>query len=364
MTEEQLLGWLWLADALGPAPARSGEILRAFPQPEELAARLAEPETAALFTRGQWAALRRTRPEDFAPRLAECRRLGVTVTVPGAPGYPARLRELPDAPVALYCRGDLSAAETPLPVAVIGARRPSSYGQNAARLLAGELARGGAVIVSGMAYGLDSAAHEAALEAGMPTVACLAFGHGRCYPAAHAALKERIEACGLTLSEYPPGTRPQKEYFLQRNRLIAGLSRGVLVVEAKARSGTMNTVARAVDYGRDVFAVPGSIFSELSAGTNELLCQGMQAVRRAEDIFGFYGLAPQAAAAPPPPAAPQRALGDDARAVLAALGPTPLGAAEVCAKTGLAFPAVLAAFTELEMAGKVLPGAGRRYVLK
>lgn len=360
MTEQALLSWLWLADALGPAPGRVQEILRAFPAPELLLARLDEPDAGALFTRGQWSALRRTRPADFAARLDQCRSLGVDITVYGAPDYPAALRPLPDAPLVLYYRGDLSAAAAPLPVAVIGARTPSGYGRKAAETLAGELAQGGAVIVSGMAYGLDSAAHEAALEAGMPTVACLAFGHGRCYPASHAGLKERIEKNGLTFSEYPPQETPRKEFFLQRNRLIAGLSRGVLVVEAKAHSGTMNTVSHAVEYGRDVFAVPGSIFSELSAGTNDLLCQGAHPVRCAADLFSFYGLEP-----PPEPAlAPAQPLSAGARQVLAALGPAPLGAAEVCAATGLAFPAVLAAFTELEMAGSILPAAGRRYVLK
>ena len=365
MTEQTLLGWLWLAQALGPAPGRVQDILRTFPDPEQLLARLDEPGVGALFTRGQWSALRRTRPAELAPRLEQCRSLGVGITVYGAPDYPAALRQLPDAPLALYYRGDLSAVAAPLPLAVIGARTPSSYGRKAAQALAGELAQGGAVIVSGLAYGLDSAAHEAALEAGMPTVACLAFGHGRCYPASHGALKARIEETGLTLSEYPPQETPRKDFFLQRNRLIAGLSRGVLVVEAKARSGTMNTVSHAVEYGRDVFAVPGSIFSELSAGTNELLCQGAHAVRCAADVFSFYGLELPPA---PPPSAPPPATGQPlsagARQVLAALGPAPLGAAEVCAATGLAFPTVLAAFTELEMAGSVLPAPGRRYVLK
>lgn len=153
------------------------------------------------------------------------------------------------------------------------------------------------VLVSGLASGLDSEAHKAAVRAGTPTVACIAFGHDLCYPAANRTLKGLIEKQGLVLGEYPPGTEPLRPYFLQRNRLIAALSRGVCVAEARRVSGTMNTVHAALGYGKDVFAVPGSIFSPLSEGANHLLGRGALAAVSAADILEFYGAVPQGGAA-------------------------------------------------------------------
>ena len=182
----------------------------------------------------------------------------------------------------LYYRGDAGIPNRCFTFAIVGTRRPSAYGVEATASIAGELARAGVALVSGLATGLDSESHKAAVQAGAPTVACIAFGHDQCYPAANRTLKGVIERQGLVLSEYPPGTPPQRGYFLQRNRLIAGLSRGLCVAEARRRSGTMNTVAAALAAGRDVFSVPGSIFSPLCEGTNQLLREGAVPARITE----------------------------------------------------------------------------------
>ena len=205
--------------------------------------------------------------------------------------YPDLLRAVSAPPPVLYYRGDAGIPNRCFTFAIVGTRRPSAYGVEATASIAGELARAGVALVSGLATGLDSESHKAAVQAGAPTVACIAFGHDQCYPAANRTLKGVIERQGLVLSEYPPGTPPQRGYFLQRNRLIAGLSRGRCVAEARRRSGTMNTVAAALAAGRDVFSVPGSIFSPLCEGTNQLLREGAVPAVSGADILLWYGLA-------------------------------------------------------------------------
>ena len=194
-------------------------------------------------------------------------------------------------------------------------------------------------------------------------VACIAFGHDLCYPAANRTLKGVIERQGLVLSEYPPGTPPQRGYFLQRNRLIAGLSRGLCVAEARRRSGTMNTVAAALAAGRDVFSVPGSIFSPLCEGTNQLLREGAVPAVSGADILLWYGLAqPEQPEKAKPDGAPLSLDAQRMRDALSAAAPLPLDA--LCAKTGLPPPKAMAALTELELAGFSRQLAGRQFQLK
>lgn len=244
-----------------------------------------------VFTPAQLAALRAARPEDYTARLDDCARHGVNVLTWADEDYPDLLRAVSAPPPVLYYRGDAGIPNRCFTFAIVGTRRPSAYGVEATASIAGELARAGVALVSGLATGLDSESHKAAVQAGAPTVACIAFGHDQCYPAANRTLKGVIERQGLVLSEYPPGTPPQRGYFLQRNRLIAGLSRGLCVAEARRRSGTMNTVAAALAAGRDVFSVPGSIFSPLCEGTNQLLREGAVPAVSGADILLWYGLA-------------------------------------------------------------------------
>ena len=175
-----------------------------------------------VFTPAQLAALRAARPEDYTARLDDCARHGVNVLTWADEDYPDLLRAVSAPPPVLYYRGDAGIPNRCFTFAIVGTRRPSAYGVEATASIAGELARAGVALVSGLATGLDSESHKAAVQAGAPTVACIAFGHDQCYPAANRTLKGVIERQGLVLSEYPPGTPPQRGYFLQRNRLIAG----------------------------------------------------------------------------------------------------------------------------------------------
>ena len=204
------------------------------------------------------------------------------------PAYPALLKELPDAPARLFVRGNAEALSHPCCIGVVGTRRCSAYGATITRRLAGDLARAGACIVSGLAIGVDTCAHEATLEAGGVTVAVLGSGlaDADIYPASNGQLARRIvEAGGALISEYENGTPSYPSNFLERNRIIAGLSRGTLVTEAPLKSGALATARRALEYNRDVYAVPGEATSYRSAGTNNLIKQGALCVTEANDII-------------------------------------------------------------------------------
>jgi len=210
---------------------------------------------------------------DDVPRMvAEMSRRGVRVVLPGETEYPGQLLDLPEPPLALWIKGPLDLRATALrSVAVVGARACTPYGERATAQLAGGLAGDGWAVVSGGAFGIDAAAHRAALGADGPTVAVLACGVDVAYPRAHDALLCRIADSGIVVSELPPGSQPLKHRFLARNRVIAALSRGTVVVEAARRSGAVATATRALEIGRVVMAVPGPITSMASAGTNRLL---------------------------------------------------------------------------------------------
>ena len=220
------------------------------------------------------------------------------------------------------------------------------------------------VVVSGLADGLDGEGHRAAVEAGQATIAFLGTPIDKTFPAANAGLRARMQALGgAVLSEYPPGYvgRPNST-FLARNRLIAGLSELLCVAEARERSGTFNTVGHAERYGRPVYAVPGSIYSPTSAGTNALLRDHRaEAICTAGDLLGALGLAGAQTPAPEAAFSP-RDLSADARAVLAVLGPTPCTPEQAAAAAALPLARTLAALTELELVGAATPEPGHRYV--
>ncbi|MBR0026684.1 MAG: DNA-processing protein DprA, partial [Clostridia bacterium] len=205
---------------------------------------------------------------------------------------PTLLANISDPPTVLFYRGNFAEAE--LPLAIVGARRSTRYGMDTARGFAKELAEAGACIVSGLAAGVDAAAAEGALEAKenpLPTIAVLGGGVDMIYPAENANLYERIAERGAILSEFAPGLWPQKGFFPMRNRIISGLSLGVLVTEAGERSGASITVGTALDQGRDTFAVPGRITDRMSKGTNRMIRDGQAApVLEAADILRWYGI--------------------------------------------------------------------------
>ncbi len=364
MTEsESILYWLWLSWVLGPAPACSGELLALYGGAEGVfAARGREDLSGLLSPAHTGRLLDDTRPPaSFAPLACRCEALGVRILCWGGPGYPAALAALPDAPPVLYCTGLLPQDGAPY-VGMVGSRRPSEYGMQAARVIGEGLAGVGAVLVSGLADGLDSAAHRAALDCGRPTIAVLGTAIDKTYPAANRALRRQIEETGAVLSEYPPGAPSGQGLFLQRNRLIAGLSQALCVIEARQKSGTMSTVGHARRYGVPVWAVPGSIFSPLSEGANALLAAGeASALTCAGDLLPSLGLAAAAPGSHPVPAGPP----PDAEtlAVLRALGPEPKGLQQIADESGLPAGRLLAALTRLEIAGRAAALAGRQYRL-
>ena len=265
--------------------------------------------------------------------------------------FPERLRAIFDPPPALHLRGggeaDLLGRRS---VAVVGARSCSPYGSQVARMLGRELAAAGLVVVSGLARGIDGEAHRGALEAGGFTLAVLGCGIDRDYPASHAQLSRRIEEKGLVVSEYEPGVEPAPWRFPARNRIIAGLSEAVVVVEARERSGALITADFALDEGREVFAVPGEITSSLSAGTNALLKLGATPLTSADDVFDALGIEPA------PPAAVD--VSPEATQLLALVREGAAGADELAARGTLDAGSVSVALTELELAGLVAAADG------
>jgi DNA processing protein len=262
------------------------------------------------------------------------------------PAYPSLLAAIHDPPAQLFLRGSADMAVLSEPaIAIVGARACSSYGRSVARSLARELAAAGLVVVSGMARGVDSEAHRGALDAGCRTVAVLGCGIDRDYPAAHAELARRIGEHGLVVSEYEPGVEPAPWRFPARNRIIAGLCVGTVVVEARERSGALITADFALEEGRDVLAVPGEITSSLSAGSNALLRLGAVPVTCAADVLELYALTPRPHA--------HAALGPVAEALLTKLTGAALTADELVRATALDPGASAAALTELELAGRV-----------
>ncbi len=267
------------------------------------------------------------------------------------PAFPARLRAIHDPPPGLFVRGDpeLGVLEQPS-VAVVGARACSAYGSAVATSLGRELAAAGAVVVSGLARGIDAAAHRGALASG-PTIAVLGCGIDRDYPRAHAALAVQIAAAGLIVSEYPPGVEPAPWRFPARNRIVAGLALATVVVEARERSGALITADLALDAGREVLAVPGEITSQLSKGTNALLRLGATPVTCAADVLDAIGLEP-----PPPPEPP--VLAGPAGRVRAVIADAAMPADELIRRTGLTAGELAAALAELELLGLVAQSDG------
>lgn len=224
-------------------------------------------------------------------------REGVWIITEGESDFPQSLREIPYPPVILYARGRREAlayrSGAKLSIAVVGTRRPSHYGLEIAEQIVSQLVAGGCSVVSGLAMGIDGRAHEAALEARGVTIAVLGSGINQdsIFPPEHRGLARRIaESNGVVVSEYAHGTPALKEHFPQRNRIIAGLSRGVVVVEAREKSGALITARLALEQNREVFAIPGPIFSPTSAGPNRLIQDGAKLVRNAADIFAEFGI--------------------------------------------------------------------------
>jgi DNA processing protein len=356
--------WLALVRVPGLGAAGGRRLLEAFGSPEavlaagsrawraagcgeELARQLAQPDWAGVDRDQEW--LGAASPD--VPRNLICL---------GAPAYPPLLRQIPQPPLALFAMGDPDLLGLPQ-LALVGARAASAQGVENAQAFAGELARRGLTVTSGLALGIDAAAHRGALGAGGFTVAVCGNGLDRVYPARNRALAHGIAEKGLLVSEFPIGVPPLPEHFPRRNRIISGLSLGVLVVEAARESGSLITARLAAEQGREVFAIPGSIHNPMARGCHALLREGAKLVETVDDILAELApLLPAAAAAGTNPAAPDAAPPQDplqAR-VLAALGYETVGLESLVERLGLPVAQIGAALVALELEGRVAAGPG------
>ncbi len=319
---------------------------------------------------GEAAALARSSGE--AARAADrvldrCDREGIGVHALGDDGYPARLLRLPDPPPVLFSRG-AARIDPPRAVAVIGSRRATPVGRRLAERLARDLSEAGVVVVSGMALGIDGAAHRGALEGRGGTLAVLGAGPERAHPSAHRTLFERIVRAGVVVSEFPPGERARPHHFPRRNRVLAALSHAVVVVEAAARSGALITAEHALDLGVEVCAVPGSVESPNAEGVHALLRDGAHLVTDAADLLEVMGWqrldasdrtpadgerSPSASDPRWATISPGREGGAATGRVLDALGLTPVPVDVLVERVGLPAPRVLAALSRLELDGRV-----------
>ena len=276
----------------------------------------------------------------------------------GDPDYPPSLLQTADPPLLLYVQGDVAQLSAPA-VAVVGSRQPTAQGADNAREFARRLSDAGFVVVSGLALGVDGAAHEGALAGSHPTVAVVGTGLDRVYPARHRALARRIVERGAMVSEFAPGTPALPENFPLRNRIIAGLSLGTLVVEAALRSGSLITARLAVEAGREVYAIPGSIHALQSQGCHALIRQGAMLVESAEEIVADLQQRPLKTAGPSVQDLPDEATeaGPD-DGLLAAVGHDPVTLDALMARTGFGAPELNARLLEMELDGRIarLPG--------
>jgi len=278
--------------------------------------------------------------------------------------FPELLRQIPGPPTLLYVVGNKDALHLPS-LAVVGSRNPTSGGVQNAYNFSSHLARSGFCIVSGLAQGIDTAAHQGALDAGAKTVAFLGHGIDRVYPAENRELAHRIAQDGALCSEYPLGSPPRREHFPQRNRLISGISLGTLVVEAARRSGSLISARLASEQGREIFAIPGSIHNPLSRGCHQLIKQGAKLVESADDIVSelgpLVGHLMQNAELQTHESAEDSPLDADYEILLSALSYDPASADQLAEHSGLTIDQVSSMLLILELEGKILVQAGGRY---
>ena len=277
--------WVLLSMVAGIGPARFARLLEHFGGAEAAWSAPALDLAAVGLDRRAVRSLLDLRARlDPIAEWERLERLGVAVLTLDDPSYPPRLREIADPPPVLYVRGELSLADE-WAIAAVGTRRATAYGRQVVERLVGEIARAGVTIVSGMARGVDTYAHRAALAAEGRTLAVLGSGLDRVYPEENRGLAAEIAERGAVVLEFPLGTAPDAQNFPRRNRIVSGLAMGTLVVEADFKSGAMITATAAAEQGRDVFAVPGSILSPASAGPNQLIKEGAKVVTTAADVL-------------------------------------------------------------------------------
>jgi DNA processing protein len=360
LSDDELDAWLRLVHRTGLGRTAMRRLLAALGSPQAVAS-ATEAALAALIGAARAQGLAQP-PDQHGERLAATRawlraapqRRGL-VTLADA-DYPSLLLQAADPPLLLYLEGRRELLAT-ASVAIVGSRKPTPQGLDNARRLARQLGERGWTIVSGMATGIDGAAHAGALDVGAGTIAVVGTGLEQVYPPGHRALAARVAEHGLLVSEFPIGMQPLAENFPQRNRIIAGLARGTLVVEAALKSGSLITARLAAEAGREVFAIPGSIQSPQARGCHALLRDGAKLVESVEDVLEELGSGPHQAALELAPAAP---VADETSEdpVLRALGHDPATLDALIARCGWPAPQLNARLMELELEGRVarLPG--------
>ncbi|MCI8423755.1 MAG: DNA-protecting protein DprA [Lawsonibacter sp.] len=392
--------WLWLTTRRGIDAVGALTVLEYFSSPE--LAYYADPEEYPQLPLSPAARASLLDKSMDAPEaiLASCQRLNIHILTYQDAVYPARLRQLSDPPAVLYVQGKLFHFDEEAAVAIVGSREPSNYGERWTERLAMELSSGGALVVSGIAEGLDTCALQGALKGGGPVVSVLAGGADVPFPPRNRRLYEDVAAAGALISEYPPGTPHFGRHFPQRNRILSGLCLGVLVVECRTFGGTINTLMHAGEQNRDIFAVPGMLDSPLSEGPHSLIQQGAKLVTCGRDILEEYWarfplklaaaapLPPEKAAArlrarqeetPPvkaPPEEPQppaksrtvipreqqrERFTDDELAVLAALAGNSRSADQLVEAAQIPARRILSALTMLQLQGCVEEHPGKRF---
>lgn len=356
---EQERCWIWLSNVEGIGLKRFYQLLTIFEDPRNVWDNVDAPELRFLG-KAAWGSLRAARSERVVEDLLSALEAARCRAVPRiSEGYPEALAEIYDPPATLYLRGDCPLTEERM-FAIVGSRRCTRDGQRAAREIAAGLAREDVIVVSGLARGTDTCAHEGALSADGRTVAVLGCGVDVVYPPENAGLVDRLlDRGGALVSEYPPGTTPKPGHFPARNRIISGLTRGTLIVEGAKGSGAMITVNDAMDQNRDVFAVPGSIYSPQSSMPNRLIVEGAFPVLSAWEILEHYRWAEREEAADAPKAQPE--LDDTERAVVAPITAQSLTFEELRLETQLPASRLNTLLTILELRGIVVKLPGGMY---
>lgn len=386
MEDDPRIYWVWLQHALGAGSSKQNRILSAYPSLRDFyhagrEAWLLE----GCFTQKEIRNMSLWSASDAAALVEYSEKTGQRILTPESAEYPELLRQIPNPPCALYVKGKIPDLDSVPSIAIVGTRRATFSGRTAARSIAFELAKKGTVVVSGGALGVDTAAHQGALQAGGKTICVLGCGIDANYLMANASMRDAIAATGALVSEYPPDTQALSSNFPIRNRIISGLALGTVVVEAAARSGSLITADFALNQGRDVFAVPADIYSPVSQGVNNLIKCGAKPVSRADEILEEYagrffnkilldggetnaiiednGVPKRTAEEKTETAPRDEDWSDDAKRLFPCLTKAPQHISVIGEKAGLPPPRLMSAITELELAGAIKSFSGGRYSL-
>lgn len=373
--------WIWLQHSLGIGASKHQRIFESYPSIEDFYRAGTEGwRLEGYFTEREILRMQNFSLEQAQAQLEYAEKLGQRIITPDMKEYPQCLREIHNYPCVLYIKGTLPSVDTLLSVSIVGTRKATRSGCSVAHTMGYELAKAGAVVVSGGALGIDTQAHRGAVESGGKSVCVLGCGIDADYLLANAQLRQAVTLDGALISEYPPGTQAMASNFPIRNRIISGLCDATVVVEAAGKSGSLITANCAADQGRDVFAVPGNVQSTVSKGTNQLLRDGCPPATCALDVLHYYeskyelnlpeepGInvetaVPGAECKQVQPLSMPKGLSPSAAKLYAALTAEPKPIDELCAAAGLQPAKLLAAATELELRGVVQACAGQRYAL-